>query len=47
MHVAITVRKLLTSFIAKLPIPADVAPYMTSNKVNQQGVLQRVGSAAG
>lgn len=44
--VRVVVRKLLTSYIARLPMPANAAHYVTFSKTNQQGVLQKVGSAA-
>ncbi|KAH7429697.1 hypothetical protein KP509_09G062000 [Ceratopteris richardii] len=44
--VQLAVRKLLLSYIAKLPMPASVAHYMNLSKVSQQGVLQKVGAAA-
>lgn len=44
--VRLVVRKLLMSFIARLPMPANGAHYMTTTISNQQGVLQKVGSAA-
>ncbi|MCO5600246.1 hypothetical protein L7F22_054356 [Adiantum nelumboides] len=42
----LVVRKLLMSYIARLPLPENAAHYMTFSKTNHQGVLQKVGSAA-
>lgn len=44
--VSLVVRKLLLSYIAKLPVPLDAAHYINLSKPSQPGVLQRVGSAA-
>lgn len=44
--VRLVVRKLLMSFIARLPMPANATHYTTFSKSNQQGMLQKVGSAA-
>lgn len=44
--VSLVVRKLLLTYIARLPIPADAAYYINISKGNKQGVLSRVGSTA-
>eukprot|EP00250_Pteridium_aquilinum_P013996 c21711_g1_i1 orf=215-2221(+) len=43
---SLVIRKLLMSYIARLPLPADAAHYSNLSKSSQPGVLQKVGSAA-
>eukprot|EP01018_Ginkgo_biloba_P004034 Gb_15047 [translate_table: standard] len=41
------VRRLLLSYIARLPVPSNAAYYSSISKESQPGVLRKVGSAAG